>query len=110
MTSSNRRIFLLSLAAAATATGGAALAVTPVAAPGPAGKVEEKDATATALGYVADSSKVDKKRYPNATAAQKCNNCALYGGKAADAQGPCPIFSGKQVAATGWCSSWTKKA
>lgn len=109
MASTNRRIFLLALAAGATASGGAAFAATPAPAAGPAGMVNEKDSTAAALGYVADSTKVDKKKYPNATAAQKCSSCALYGGKGADAQGPCPIFAGKQVAAAGWCSSWTKK-
>jgi hypothetical protein len=103
---STRRIFLLALAT----TGTAALAVTTVPPAGPAGKLDENDATAKALGYVADSTKADKKKYPKFTATQKCSSCALYQGKAAEPQGACPIFSGKQVAAGGWCSSYVAKA
>ena len=101
----SRRIFLLQIAA----TGTAAVAATPVAPAGPAARVDEKDPTAMALGYVNDNSKVDKKRFPQATAAQKCSGCALYQGKAADSAGPCPIFAGKLVSANGWCSSYVKK-
>lgn len=105
LNTTTRRIFLLQIAA----TGTAALAVTPVTPAGPAGMVSEKDATAAALGYVADTTKADQKKFPAHTAAQKCNVCALYQGKPADAAGPCPIFAGKQVAAAGWCSSFVKK-
>lgn len=100
-----RRIFLLQLAA----TGSAALAATPVPSGAPAA-VNEKDATASALGYVSENSRVDKKQFPKFTADQKCGNCALYQGKASDSAGNCPIFAGKLVAAGGWCSSWVKKA
>lgn len=72
--------------------------------------VVETDAQAVALGYKADTTKVDAKKYPNHDAAQKCQNCALYQGKAGDAAGPCPLFAGKQVATNGWCSAWAKKA
>jgi hypothetical protein len=106
LTTTTRRIFLLQIAA----TGTAALAATPVTPAGPAGMVSEKDATAAALGYVADTTKADQKKFPAHAAAQKCSTCALYQGKASDAAGPCPIFAGKQVAASGWCSSWVKKA
>lgn len=100
-----RRIFLLQAAVA----GGAAIAATTASAEAPAA-VSEKDPTATALGYVADTTKADQKKFPAHAAAQKCGVCALYQGKAGDAKGPCPIFAGKLVASTGWCSSWTKKA
>ena len=103
-TPNTRRVFLLQLAA----TGGAALAATPVPTGAPA-LVNEADPTAAALGYVADNSRADKKKYPQFTAAQKCSACALYQGKGG-ANGPCPIFAGKLVASGGWCSSWTKKA
>jgi hypothetical protein len=73
-------------------------------------KLDEKDAQAVALGYVADSSKADKKKYTKHTNDQKCNNCQLYQGKATDAAGGCPLFAGKQVAGAGWCSAWAKKA
>lgn len=72
--------------------------------------VDEKDATAVALGYVSDASKVDTGKYKTHTAGMACGNCALYQGKAGDASGPCPLFAGKQVSAKGWCGSYAKKA
>lgn len=95
-----RRTFLMTVAA-----GGAALAT---AAHGQA-KVDEKDPQAVALGYVADSTKVDAKKYPKHAAGQACHNCALYQGKPTDEWGACPLFAGKQVAGKGWCSAWAKK-
>jgi hypothetical protein len=73
-------------------------------------KVDEKDPQAASLGYVADTTKADAKKFPKHAATQKCSNCQLYTGKAADASGPCSIFPGKHVAANGWCSAWVKKA
>ena len=70
----------------------------------------EGDAQATALGYKADATKTDVKKYPKYAAGQVCSNCALYQGKAADAAGGCPLFAGKQVAGKGWCSAYAKKA
>ena len=72
--------------------------------------VAENDPQASALGYKADATKVDKTKQPKYAAGQLCSNCALYQGKAADAQGPCPLFAGKAVAAKGWCSAYAKKA
>jgi High potential iron-sulfur protein len=96
-----RRVFLMTLAAsgAALATGAQAQAL-----------VDEKDAQAAALGYVADAKRVVIKKYPKFAAGQNCSNCALYQGKAADKAGDCPLFAGKQVAGAGWCSAWAKKA
>ena len=73
-------------------------------------KLDEKDPTAAALGYVSDTAKADTKKYPKHEAAQKCSNCQLFQGKAGAAEGPCPLFPGKTVAANGWCASWVKKA
>ena len=70
----------------------------------------ESDAQATALGYKADASKVDKAKFPKFAAGQACSNCALYQGKAADAAGGCPLFAGKQVAGKGGCSAYAQKA
>jgi len=98
----NRRVFMLTLAA-----GTSALATSTAMAQA---KLDEKDPTAVALGYVADSTKADKKKYPKHDAAQKCSNCQLFQGKAGAAEGPCPLFPGKSVAANGWCASWVKKA
>ena len=71
--------------------------------------VDEKDPTAVALGYVADSTKANKAKYPNHTPAQQCNNCQLYQGAAGAASGPCPLYAGKAVNAKGWCSAYAKK-
>ena len=96
-----RRVFVLTLAAS-----GAALATRAQAQ----ALVDEKDAQAVALGYVADAKRVDGKKFPKFVAGQNCINCALYQGKAADKAGGCPQFPGKQVAGAGWCSAWAKKA
>ena len=102
MSSSNRRSFMMQVVAASSVlAAGQAMAQA---------KVDEADPTATALGYKADSTKVDAKKFPKHAADQKCGNCSLYQGKAGDAAGNCPLFAGKQVAANGWCSAWAKKA
>ena len=72
--------------------------------------VDEKDATAVQLGYVADATKANKAKYPSYMAGQDCATCQLYQGKPGSASGPCPLFTGKQVAAKGWCSAFAKKA
>ncbi|RZS58544.1 high-potential iron-sulfur protein [Sphaerotilus mobilis] len=84
-----------------------------LAAPGLAqaqAMVDEKDATAAALGYAADGSKVDKAKQPKYVAGSVCSGCQLYQGKAGAASGACPLFAGKQVAAKGWCNAYVKKA
>ena len=96
-----RRSFLITLAAS-----GAALSSTAQAQ----AKIDEKDPQAAALGYVADATKTDTKKFPKYAAGQNCANCALYQGKAADAWSGCPLFGTKQVAGKGWCSAWAKKA
>ena len=104
MKNTTRRIFFMQ--AAAGVSGLAATQVMAQAAP----MVDEKDPQAAALGYAADSVKVDAKKYPKHAAEQKCSNCQLYAGKATDAGGACPLFAGKQVAAKGWCTAYVKKA
>jgi len=102
MSQTNRRVFLMQVAACGSVlTAGAAQAQ--------AAKVDEKDPQAVALGYVADTTKADKKKFPKHANDQKCSNCALYQGKATDAAGGCPLFGTKQVAGAGWCSAWAKK-
>jgi hypothetical protein len=66
----------------------------------PADALDPKSPQATGLKYVEKT----------ANAAQKCNNCQLYQGKATDAWGGCPLFGTKKVAGEGWCSAWVKKA
>jgi len=103
MSNSNRRVFLMQVAAAGTA-------LVASGAQAQAAKVDEKDPQAVALGYVADTAKADQKKFPKHTKDQKCNNCALFQGKPADAAGGCPLFGVKHVTAGGWCSAWAKKA
>ncbi len=102
MNPTNRRAFMLTLAA-----GSSALASSAAMAQA---KLDEKDPTAAALGYVADTAKADKKKYPKHDVAQTCANCQLFQAKAGAAEGGCPLFPGKTVAAKGWCASWVKKA
>ncbi len=98
--STNRRIFLMTLSAGTAALSFGALAQA---------NVDEKDPQAAALGYVADATKADVKKFPKYAAGQVCGNCALYQGKATDANAACPLFAGKQVSGKGWCSAWAKK-
>ncbi len=101
-TAPTRRVFMMTLAAA-----GGALTTAAHAQPK---LVDEKDPTAVSLGYYADTTKVDKKKYPKHDNTQICGNCQLFQGKPADPAGGCPLFAGKQVATKGWCSAWAKKA
>jgi hypothetical protein len=98
----NRRVFMMTLAA-----GTSALATSAALAQA---KVDEKDAAAIGLGYVADSTKADTKKFPKHSNDQNCANCQLFQGKPKEATGGCPLFAGKVVASTGWCSAWAKKA
>ncbi len=102
MKTSNRRVFIMSLVA-----GSSVLAATTARAQA---VLSETDPQAVALGYKADTTKVDQKKFPKHEASQHCGNCQLYQGKPADANGPCPLFAGKHVAKDGWCSAWVKKA
>ncbi len=102
MLNTNRRVFMMQVAVGSTAViASQAMAQS---------MVNEKDPQAAALGYVADTTKVDAKKFPKHAAAQKCSNCQLYTGKPADASGGCALFAGKLVAANGWCSAYVKKA
>ena len=104
MPASNRRVFMLQV----VATGAAVAASRGVLA---ADMVKEDDATAKSLGYVSETAKADKTKFPKHNpAAEKCGTCALFQGKAGEAAGACPLFAGKQVSAGGWCSAWAKKA
>ena len=72
--------------------------------------VAETDPQASALGYKANATAVDKAKYPKYAAGQDCDNCALFQGKVGAATGGCALFAGKQVAGKGWCSADAKKA
>ncbi len=71
--------------------------------------LDANDPQAKALGYSADSTKVDAKTNPTHKPEQKCATCVQYVGKAGDASGGCNLFPGRAVAATGWCRVWALK-
>ncbi len=96
-----RRLFFGRLALASVA-----LVVAPEVLAQAGVELSETDPTAAALGYKADSSKVDAAKYPNHKPAQACSNCNLVQGKAGDALRPCAIFPGKLVQAKGWCAAY----
>lgn len=72
--------------------------------------VLETSEQAQALGYKADSTKVDVKKHSNYAANQSCGGCVLFQGKAGDNSGGCAVFANNLVASKGWCGAWTKKA
>jgi hypothetical protein len=87
----------------------------PAAVPAPASTgslpmLDEKEASALALGYVEDAARADKVKFPNFVAGSGCSNCGNYLGQSGDPAGGCKIFPGKQVTAKGWCTAWSKKA
>lgn len=96
-----RRVFLLQLAA----TGGTALAATTLPGAGGPQPVDEKSASASALGYVSDHTRADRKRFPSAGSHQRCGTCSYFQSGA----NTCPVFAGRLVNSSAWCSSWTKK-
>src|SRR5262245_33314317 len=69
-------------------------------------ELPETDPTAAALGYKADTSKVDGAKYPNHKPDQTCAGCNLVQGKDGDQLRPCAIFPGKSVRANGWCAAF----
>lgn len=106
MNGSNRRVFVLQLAAG----GSVLLAASAQAQVSPPPMVTDQDATAAALGYTLDATKVNIRKYPKYAQGQRCGNCQLYTGKVGEPAGACGIFPGKLVAANAWCSAYTQKA
>lgn len=98
-----RRIFLTTIPAAAFALGVGKTAAA-------AETLSESDPAAVALGYKADASKVDAKKWPTYASGRICASCQLYAGKATDPMAPCAVVGNKLVNAKGWCAAWAKKA
>lgn len=73
-------------------------------------KIAETHATAVALGYVHDATKVDVAKFPKRAGAegakQFCYNCLQYKASAEDGWGTCAIFPNYLVAKDGWCNVW----
>lgn len=76
--------------------------------------VSESDATAKALGYVADGKKATRPAKLGVEGkGQDCKGCQFYtkagdvGGKEV---GKCLMIPAGMVLADGWCKTWTKKS
>lgn len=84
----------------------------PALPPRPTKNLDPNDATAKALGYVADRTKADTTKFPQLKSpegkAQACNNCMLYNNPKGG-WGQCTIFTQGLVPDNGWCMSWVKK-
>lgn len=65
------------------------------------------NATAVALAYTEDASKVS---HPSFKAGSNCINCQFYTGAAGAERGGCTLFPTFSVAGKGWCSAWAVKA
>lgn len=89
--------------------GAAALAAIPVrvaAQPAPA-KLDLKDPTAVALGYVENAAKLSPAKEPTYKAGSHCGNCKLYTAAQEKAgYAPCGAVGGKLVAKAGWCKAY----
>ncbi|MES2671472.1 MAG: high-potential iron-sulfur protein [Pseudomonadota bacterium] len=108
---SRRRFLTIAVVATATAplalhSLGARAAAPPPAAAKPLSKLALTDATAKALAYVEDATKVKHAAFK---AGSNCANCNLYKGAKGAATGPCTLFPKNSVVAKGWCSAWAKK-
>ncbi|HEU0153794.1 MAG TPA: high-potential iron-sulfur protein [Arenimonas sp.] len=66
-------------------------------------KLPLDNATAKALAYAEDASKVS---HPSHKPGSNCANCQFY----TATTGACTLFPGFAVPATAWCSAWAKKA
>ena len=61
------------------------------------------NATAKALAYAEDATKVS---HPSFKPGSNCANCQFF----TAANGACTLFPGFSVPAAAWCSAWAKKA
>lgn len=108
---SRRRFLTIAVVATATAplalrSLGAQAAAPPPAAAKPLPKLALTDATAKALAYAEDATKVKHAAFKPAS---NCANCNFYKGAKGAATGPCTLFPKNSVVAKGWCSAWAKK-
>ncbi len=99
----NRRAFLGLCGAAALA----AIPVRLMAADAAPAKLDLKDPTAVALGYVLDAKKVTAAKEPTYKAGSHCGNCKLYvAAQEKSGYAPCGAVGGKLVAKAGWCKAY----
>ncbi len=104
-----RRRFFGQVAVVGVGVAAGLTAAQQVYAQGALPELAETEPTAAALGYKADTTKVDAAKYPNHKPEQACANCNLVQGKDGDALRPCSIFPGKGVNAKGWCAAYVPK-
>lgn len=100
--SPSRRSFLLHAAIVAAAAPLAPLLVGRASAQALA-PLPADNATAVALGYVADAATAKHASYK---AGSTCANCQFFNAT----NSGCSLFPGFAVAPKGWCSAWAKKA
>lgn len=89
--------------------GAAALAAIPVRvlAQTAPGKLDLKDPTAVALGYVENAAKIKAASEPTFKAGSHCGNCKLYTlAQEKAGYAPCGAFGGKLVSKAGWCKAY----
>ncbi len=121
MSKLNRRNFLGLTAATVAAAGltsvrrftGSDAWAAEEALPAGAKEVPATDAVAVALGYYADATKVDvkkwKKKGEKGGKTQTCANCVFYTASN-KTFGKCTMLASGLVRSKGWCNSWQKKA
>ena len=66
------------------------------------------DEAALALGYKADTTQVDGKKYAAHQPDPQCNDCPFWQGRPSDAFAGCAMFGRKQIAADGCCLAYQK--
>lgn len=99
-----RRVFLLQVLAAASAT-----VVTSVNAADDESNVKltETDPYAKSMGFRLDTKQVDQAKYPRHDAAtQQCSKCQLFTPKAGEPIGNCSFYGGRLVPEGGWCRNF----
>jgi hypothetical protein len=101
MTSRRHFIALIPVASAGALCGRRAVAQT--------SRLDESDPMAVAVGYVADATRVDPKRYTKYQPGQACTGCQFYLARPTEAWGPCTIFPRKLVAGKGWCDAFATR-
>ena len=98
MSTCNRRVFTLHLAAgSALALGSRAYAVD---------SVTETDPYAKSMGFRVETANVDQVKYPRHDVSQQCSECQLFSGKPGEPTGPCSFYGGRIVPINGWCRNF----
>jgi len=62
---------------------------------------------AQALGYTADATQTDRKKFPNYAPGDRCSACAIFVTRIGENSGTCPLFPDRMVAADGWCNAFS---